>query len=151
MEQVIASWAQVVRQSLSDYEREVLANPPVRTSQMVYELLKDRLGREMVEVMCVLCLDGQLRVMALTEVARGSAHSCSLNISDLFRVAVAYGATSIVLAHNHPSGNPTPSPSDAEVTQAARAAGVILQIPVADHVIIGGDKHFSFCNHGLLG
>jgi DNA repair protein RadC len=150
MDKILASWAHVTRRSLSRYERDVLANPPVCNSQMVHELLKDRLGREMVEVMCAICLDGQLRVMALTEVARGSAHSCALEMSDLFRVAIAYGASSLILAHNHPSGNPEPSPSDVKVTGAAMAAGVTLQIPIADHVIIGGERHFSFCDHGLL-
>jgi DNA repair protein RadC len=68
----------------------------------------------------------------------------------VFRLAIAVGASSIIVAHNHPSGVLTPSPEDIEVTRALVAAGEVLDIPVRDHLIIGLSGHRSLASDGYI-
>jgi DNA repair protein RadC len=68
----------------------------------------------------------------------------------VFRPAIAEAAAGIVLVHNHPSGDPTPSPEDRAITGQMTAAGRLLGIPVLDHVIVAGDRWISFATLGLL-
>lgn len=147
---VVAHWAKVVRSSPSAYEREVFRDTCVGPDDAA-RILLPRLGSEITEVFCVLGLDGRNHVMMMAEVARGGAHGVSLSLCDIFRVAVAYGASEIVLAHNHPSGDPTPSRNDIAMTHRAMAAGEVLSIGVADHVIIAGNRHVSMRAAGFMG
>ncbi len=68
----------------------------------------------------------------------------------MFRAAIAEAAAAIIVVHNHPSGNPTPSPDDRAVTRQLVEAGRLLDVPVYDHVIVAGDHYFSFAEAGLL-
>jgi DNA repair protein RadC len=69
---------------------------------------------------------------------------------EVFRLAIAEGAAGIVVVHNHPSGDPTPSADDRKVTQQLVEAGKILDILVYDHVVIGNGRYVSFAEAGLL-
>ena len=69
---------------------------------------------------------------------------------EVFRSAIAEGAAAIILLHNHPSGDPTPSPEDRSVTQQLAEAGKVVGIPVVDHVVIGDARYTSFVEAGLL-
>jgi len=69
---------------------------------------------------------------------------------EVFRAAIALNAAAIILAHNHPSGDPTPSPDDRAITAQLVAAGKLLDIPVADHIVIGRGRYISFSEAGLL-
>lgn len=147
---VLAHWATIVRRSPSEYEREVLRTAPVFNSAGVARLLAPRLGAEMAEVFYVVCLDGQNHVLALAEVARGGGHSVTVDYRVIFRLAVAYGANALIVAHNHPSGDPTPSAEDLTLTRRLREIGDVLGVPVVDHVIVAGERHYSFLDSGLL-
>lgn len=80
----------------------------------------------------------------------GTINEAIVHPREVFRAAIVASAYSIVLAHNHPSGDPTPSQADLRFTRRIRQAAEIIQIQFEDHVIIGGGKHFSFRDSGYL-
>ena len=84
----------------------------------------------------------------------GTLNSAPVVPSSVFRPAMAVGAHAIVIAHHHPSGDPTPSPEDRRVTERMTEAGELLGIQVLDHVVIGADRYFSFadgCHRAIQG
>jgi DNA repair protein RadC len=97
--------------------------------------------REHVEVVM---LDTRHRLLASETVAIGTANASRLVARDVFAPALQRNAVSVVVAHNHPSGDPTPSTADHTVTQALRTAGELLGVTLMDHVIIAGGSHYSF-------
>jgi DNA repair protein RadC len=103
-----------------------------------------------VEEFRLLVLDTQHRLVRDLLVTRGLLDSSLVHPREVFRAAIAEAAAAVVLVHNHPSGNPAPSPDDRAVTRQLVEAGKLLDIPVYDHVIIGGDRYFSFAEAGLL-
>jgi len=109
-----------------------------------------KLGAEEVEVFTVVMLDTRNSVLALQEVTRGILSSSLVHPREVFRAAIAYGAAGIIVAHNHPSGDPAPSADDKAVTRQLVASGKVLDIPVYDHVIVAADRYFSFAESGLL-
>ncbi len=74
----------------------------------------------------------------------GTLNSCPIHPREVFKEAIRNNAAAIILVHNHPSGDPTPSPEDYHVTEKMKEAGTLLQINVLDHVIIGDKTYFSF-------
>ena len=123
-----AGWVLALRESASAYERGVVGS--AAHAAAVHALLRDRICRELVEVMYVLCLDGRNRVTVMSEVARGGLHGCAVSARDILRPACAVGASAIVLVHNHPSGDPTPSLEDVQMTGAVRSAAEAIGIPL---------------------
>jgi len=103
-----------------------------------------------IEEFHVLTLDAQNRITRDLLVTRGILNSSLVHPREVFRAAIAEAAASVIVVHNHPSGQPTPSADDRAVTAQLVQAGRILDIPVYDHVIVGGDEYFSFAEAGLL-
>jgi DNA repair protein RadC len=103
-----------------------------------------------VEEFRLLALDAQHRVVRELLITRGILDSSLVHPREVFRAAIAEAAAGIVVLHNHPSGNPAPSADDRAVTRQLVEAGKLLDIPVYDHVIVGGDRYFSFAEAGLL-
>ncbi len=102
------------------------------------------------EVMRTILLDTKNRVLAMPVVYRGSLHTTVIRTTELFREAVRNNCAAIIVAHNHPSGDPTPSPEDVAVTREIVQAGKILDIDVLDHLVIGaGQKFVSLKERGL--
>jgi DNA repair protein RadC len=89
------------------------------------------------EVVMAVALNGQNRVLGEFEVSKGGRHGAALTIADVFRPLIRAGASAALLIHNHPSGDPTPSPEDRLVTRAVKQAGDLIGIPLLDHVIVG--------------
>ena len=98
----------------------------------------------------VLTLNSQSRVVSCQEVTRGTLTSSLVHPREVFRLAIAEGAAGIILVHNHPSGDPTPSADDRAITRQLVDAGKLLDIPVYDHVVIGNGRYVSFAEAGLL-
>ncbi len=113
-------------------------------------MLEPRLADLAVEELHVLILDSQHRMTRDVTVTRGLLNSSLVHAREVFREAIAESAAAIVLAHNHPSGDPTPSADDLRVTTDLVAAGRLLEIPVFDHVIIGRGCHVSLAEQRLL-
>lgn len=97
----------------------------------------------------VLQLNIKNQVLGSVDLYRGSLNSASVRVGEVFRDAIRQNSAAIVLIHNHPSGDPTPSPQDIELTRQVVSAGELLDISVLDHVIIGQQRHVSLKEQGL--
>lgn len=95
------------------------------------------------EQMRVVLLDTKNRVHSIVTAYQGSVHTTVIRVGELFREAIRRNIPSIVLAHNHPSGEPTPSPEDAAITREVVKAGELLDIQVLDHLVIGDHRFVS--------
>ena len=108
------------------------------------------LEHESNEVFVMLCLSTKCRVIAYHEVSRGTLDATLVHPREVFKAALLSNAACLVLAHNHPSGDPTPSPDDQHLTHRLADAGRLLGITVVDHLIVGEGRWFSFRDAGLL-
>ncbi len=95
------------------------------------------------EELWLLALDGQNRVRAARCLARGGAHAVSLRAKDVLSTALRENARGIVLVHNHPSGDPTPSDADARFTMEIAESAAIVGVPLLDHVVVAGERFAS--------
>jgi DNA repair protein RadC len=122
----------------------------IRCPEDVVRWVGPRLRDLMVEEFHVLALDSQSRVLRDLTVTRGILDSSLVHPREVFRAAIAEAAAGVILVHNHPSGDPTPSAEDRAVTRQLVSAGQVLDLPVYDHVIVAGDRHTSLATLGLL-
>lgn len=129
-------------------QRPVL--PRVREPVDVSLLLGPRMRDLAVEEFHVLALDSQSRVQRDILISRGLLNSALVHPREVFRAAIAEAAAGIIVVHNHPSGDPTPSAEDRAVTRQLVEAGRLLDLPVYDHIILAGDRFLSFVAAGLL-
>ena len=97
-----------------------------------------------------LCLNTKCQFVGCFTVSIGSVSSSYCGPREVFRSALLCGASSVILAHNHPSGDPTPSPTDVDSTRRLREAGELLGIQVLDHIILGAETHVSLCERGWV-
>ena len=146
-EKVLPTWIRLVRELDPAHSEPV----HIRGPQDVHRLLHQRTSQELGEVFYVITLNTQSCVVGLHEVTRGTLSSSLVHPREVFIRAIADYAAGIVVVHNHPSGNPTPSADDHAVTRQLVDAGKVLDLPVYDHVIIGNARYFSFAEGGLLG
>ncbi len=123
---------------------------PVRSPRDVFLAFAPRLEDLPVEEFHVAVLDAQYRLERDVTITRGILNSSLVHPREVFREAIAERAAAIILVHNHPSGDPTPSPDDRLVTEQMVSAGRLLDIPVHDHVIIGRGRYTSFAEGGML-
>lgn len=100
--------------------------------------------------MFVVSLDGQNGARSVRRVAQGGLHGCSVSARDILRVGLTEAASAIVLVHNHPSGDPTPSPEDIAMTRIVAEAAELVGMPLFDHVVIGRDRYVSMLDLGVL-
>jgi DNA repair protein RadC len=124
-------------------------HPEIDVPEDIYELLED-LKLEKQEHFVAVLLDAKNRVIRVANVHIGTLTSSLVGPREVFRIAIREGASSMIVAHNHPSGDPTPSPEDLEVTKKLVEVGKLLDIPVIDHIIIGNPASVSFQRKGLL-
>lgn len=123
---------------------------PLRNPRDVWAAYAPRLEDLPVEEFHVAVLDSQHRLDRDITITRGILNSSLVHPREVFREAIAERAAAIILVHNHPSGDPTPSADDRAITTQLVAAGRLLDIPVADHVVIGRGRYLSFAEGGLL-
>jgi DNA repair protein RadC len=123
--------------------------PSVHCPSDAFDVLKVFIGLLDHEELWVMCLDTRSRVMNLTKLYIGSLNSSQVRIGEIFRQAIIDNANSIIVAHNHPSGDPTPSPDDVAVTRSIVQAGKMLDIEVMDHIVVARDRFVSLKERGL--
>lgn len=120
------------------------ARPQIRSPQDVKDLLLLEMAPLEQEHLRVLLLDTRNRVIGRpVEVYHGSLNSSLIRVGEIFRDAVRQSCASLIVVHNHPSGDPAPSPEDVRVTESIVEAGKLLDIEVLDHVILAGRSHVS--------
>ncbi|HLG10908.1 MAG TPA: DNA repair protein RadC [Dehalococcoidia bacterium] len=136
--EVLATFQLAVRlNALQPEER-----PYVRSPADVNNLLGAEMALLDQEHLRVLLINTRNQVMALTEVYKGNVSSSLVRTAEVFREAIRQNAPSIIVVHNHPSGDPSPSPDDVALTKTLVQAGQLLQIDLLDHIVIG-DRRFA--------
>lgn len=122
----------------------------IRSAEDVAAYMMPRLRDEMREHFVAVLLNVKNRVLAAPVISVGSLNASIVHPRELFREAVRASAAGVILVHNHPSGDPSPSREDLAVTRSMIAAGELMQIPVLDHVILGDDTYRSLKEEGLM-
>ena len=123
--------------------------PVIHSPKDAYEILKYFMECLDHEELWVVNLDTRNRIMSLVALYKGSVNSSQVRIGEVFNQAILEKSPAIIVAHNHPSGDPTPSPDDVSVTRAIGNAGKLLDIDVLDHLVLGRDHYVSLKERGL--
>jgi DNA repair protein RadC len=124
--------------------------PRIRAPADVYRWFAPRLADLAAEEFHVLALDSQSAVLRDLLITRGILNGSLVHPREVFRGAIAEAAAGIIVVHNHPSGDPTPSADDRAVTRQLVEAGRVIDLPVYDHVVVGAGRYVSFAESGLL-
>lgn len=127
------------------YRKGIVLN----SSRLVYEHTKDqeKSGRE---VMTALLLDAKNKLIHAETLSVGTIDSAAVYPAELIRLMLFHQASGVVLVHNHPTGDPEPSPCDLSVTKDIVKAARLFQIKVLDHIILGDENFYSMADHGLM-
>ncbi len=128
----------------SPEDKPVVHSPADAAAMVQYEM--SALQQEELRVML---LDTRNRVQFIETVYRGSVNSSQVRIAEVFKAAIRRNATNLIVIHNHPSGDPTPSPDDVAITRAITQAGELLDVKLLDHIIIGSGRFVSLKERGL--
>jgi DNA repair protein RadC len=135
--------------------QETPSNTKLDSPELVYELLGQEMRMLHRESLRAVLLDTRFRLMRVEEIALGTISECIAHPREVFRPALVHSAFAVILAHNHPSGDPTPSAADVQMSRRMAEAAKILQIRLLDHVIIGAPAEgrrpfYSFKEAGVL-
>ena len=122
----------------------------VHAPEDVHAIIATEYAEAVVETAMMLALDTKNKVIGIFEISRGSLNASIIHPRDVYQRAIVVNAASVILVHNHPSGDPTPSPEDCHLTEQVAKAGKILDIPVLDHVIMGDHRYTSLKEKGVL-
>ena len=142
---LLAVWELGRREALAAQpERPVINSPDDAASLVQYEM-----GALEHEELRVILTDVRNRVMKIVTVYKGSANSAQVRVGELFKDAIRANACAIIVIHNHPSGEPAPSPEDVALTRAIVQAGNLVDIKVLDHLVIGKSRYVSLKERGL--
>ena len=134
------------RMSCQKADIGLLCNDP----SMVANYFMEKLRHEESERVFLLCLNNRLKLVQEVLLSMGTVNSASLSPRDVFIHALRTGASNLILVHNHPGGDPSPSKSDVLITNKIRESGAMLDIILRDHIIIGDRSYYSFEEKGLL-
>ena len=125
--------------------------PKITNPREAADILMPLLAHRTQEYLMVLLLDTKNQEIGVVEVYHGSLNSTQVRIGEIFKPAIQQNADSIIVFHNHPSGDPSPSPEDISITKAMIDAGKLIDISVVDHIIIGSPNNFkSLKEAGLI-
>ncbi len=123
--------------------------PQIRSPEDAASLVMVEMGLLRQEQLRVILLDNKNRVLAIPTVYAGSLNATVVRAAEVFREAITRNCAALILVHNHPSGDPTPSPEDAALTAQIARAGALLDIEVLDHLVIGHGRYVSMRKQGL--
>ena len=137
---------ELVKESKGTYDTKV--SGPSDVVEVLNNVFK--LNMQCEEVFVILCMDTKNKVVGAFEVSRGTINSSIFHPREVFKRAMMCNAASIIAGHNHPSGIVTPSEEDKNITKRLVEAGVMLGMPVIDHLIVGEDSYYSFKEDGKL-
>ncbi|MCL6557569.1 MAG: JAB domain-containing protein [Firmicutes bacterium] len=126
------------------------AGRSIKKPEDAVKLLRDFMGDADRENFVVVCLNTKNEPTAIHTVSIGTLDSCSVHPREVFKAAILANASCIILAHNHPSGDPSPSREDVGITERLKEAGKILGVEVLDHIIITDNKFYSFSEKGIF-
>jgi len=130
--------------------QESLEMPAIKSSNDAYQILQPILGHLPHEEFWILMLNRSNRILTRYNVSKGGLTGTVIDVRLILKKALESHAASMILAHNHPSGNKQPSGADQTITHKIADAGQIMDIPVIDHIIIAENNYFSFADEGML-
>jgi len=131
-------------------ESEVILKDKISSSRDAFEIFKSLMGDLPHEEFWLLILNKANRVVKKVRTSEGGISGTVVDPKKVFKTCLDLHASSIILGHNHPSGNIQPSEADTKITKKIRECGIMLDIAVLDHIIIGDDRYYSFADEGSL-
>jgi len=129
---------------------EIRPGTRLTSSQDVFDHFHERLRARRNEVFISLLLDSKNRLLREVQVSEGSLNASIVHPREVFAPVIRESAAAVLFVHNHPSGDPTPSREDIELTARLRDAGELMGVKVLDHIIVGNGDYVSFCDRGLF-
>jgi len=135
----------IIRDSITNY---ISPGSRYTSPEQIFETFKF-LRNETKEYFIAIHLDGKNRIICIDQVSVGSLNQSIVHPREVFKTSLLSSAAAMILIHNHPSGDPTPSREDLEITKRLREAGDLLGIRILDHIVIG-DTYTSFVEKGVL-
>ena len=139
-----------IRYEVSTRPERSTDREPITTAKQVFDLFRAEMSPLAQEQVRVLLLDRKLRIVGQRTIYQGNAYSALVRIAEIFKSAIAESVPNVIVVHNHPSGDPTPSADDIRLTKDLISAGDLLAVEVLDHVVIGADAFASIKNGGFL-
>ena len=126
------------------------AGEPLRSPENVFLHFQNKFRKEKREIFYVVLLNNKNRKIREVKISEGSLTASLVHPREVFNPVIRESAAAVLFVHNHPSGDPTPSREDMEITQRLKEVGEVMGIRVLDHVVIGHDRYFSFSARGML-
>ncbi len=123
---------------------------PLRSSEDVFRHFRDNLGKEKRELFYVVLLNNKNRKIREVKISEGSLTASLVHPREVYNPVIRESAAAVIFVHNHPSGDPAPSPEDLDITRRLTEDGEVMGIRVLDHVVIGRDRYFSFSDKGMM-
>lgn len=143
----IAAALELGRRRREQPDKEI---PAITSSKDAFQLLYAVFADKHYEEFWILILNRANKVIKKVQISEGGGAQTVVDVKKIFKAAVDYRAHSIICAHNHPSESIVASKQDIKLTRQIKDAGNLLQIPLLDHIIFGGDKYYSFADEGAL-
>jgi DNA repair protein RadC len=131
-------------------ESEVILKDKISRSSDAFEIFKSLIGDLPHEEFWILLLNKANRIIKKVRISEGGISGTVVDPKKIFQICLAQRATSIILGHNHPSGNLQPSEADTKITKKIRDCGILLDVAVLDHIIVGEDRYYSFADEGAI-
>ena len=122
----------------------------LRSSEDVFQHFRENLGREKLEQFYVVLLNNKNRKIREIKVSEGSLTASLVHPREVYNPVIRESAAAVIFVHNHPSGDPAPSPEDIDITKRLKEVGDVMGVRVLDHIVIGHDRYFSFNDKGML-
>ncbi|MDP4115793.1 MAG: DNA repair protein RadC [Bacteroidota bacterium] len=127
-------------------EKDFIFKHPLDVANYFIPLLRDKLTESFI----LLCLNSANKIVRIVNISEGNANGTVVHPREIYRTALEYGAVSIIVIHNHPSGNPEASREDILITKKIAEAGAFMQIPLLDHIIIAGNSFTSLAQKNMI-
>ncbi len=141
----------LVQEVAREFLKEKIIDKPIyKSAQDIFDYLYHSMRDLKKEVFKVLYLNSQNQIIETADLSAGTVNSSSVSPREVMESAIRNNTVSLIFVHNHPSGDPSPSKNDKDLTRDLVYAGSIMRIRVLDHIIIGNDRHFSFAGEGLI-
>ncbi|MGD0036491.1 MAG: DNA repair protein RadC [Bacteroidota bacterium] len=129
---------------------QIVIDKEINSPESAVEIFRPKFEGLTQEALYVICLNSKNKIIGITLVSLGILNSSLVHPREVFKPAILMSAASIIVAHNHPSGNPEPSQEDIQITKQLVEAGKIIGIPVYDHIIVTEDNFTSLSERRLI-
>lgn len=123
---------------------------PLRSAEEVYRHFRHDLEKQKHEIFYVVLLTNKNRKIRAVKISEGSLTASLVHPREVYNPVIRESAAAVIFVHNHPSGDPAPSPEDLEITRRLKEVGEVMGVRVLDHVVIGHERYFSFSDRGIL-